>query len=354
MSTIATPAPSAPAAAAPAAAPASAPASAPAAAPAESPAPRLSEDERLDAAIRKARPAPGDAPAETPAEPPAEPPTETPGETPAETSSEPPPPPRVAEARRLVELAKAKEAAVKERAAALEQREKDFNAEAMRVRGVIEKAWPAFELGRDLVALQGQPVSKVLARLKAAGIELNAREIAASVLEGDPDDRPLTRGEMLRLQQEQEAARRKAEEETTTRTRQEKEAQAKAQRDRAEQAFVSMLTPTAAPVTAKVLARLGAHGRALVLEKAYAQQAARDALGLSTSRADLVPLVEEALRTDYPEWAPAAAPAAPSTPAATKPPTAISNRAAAATPPPRPLSEEERWAQFERKQGARK
>lgn len=241
----------------------------------------------------------------------------------------------------------------------VEAREQQLKGEVDRIRGLIEKSRGEYELGRDIKSLKGPGATKaLLARLRREGFELDTRDLAAAVLEDDGgEDRPLTVRELRRLEQEREAAA-KAEADEKAKKNAEAQSQAKA---KAEATFLA-LVPSKAPTAAKVLARLGAHGRSLLIERAYEVQARLIAEQQPYDLESIAARVERRIREEYPEWAPSESPAPTSDPAAPAPagkrPTAISNAATTRGSPPKPLSqmtEDERWAEYERKQkqGAR-
>lgn len=344
---VSTPAPAAASAAAPAA-----PASPPPAAstPAASSPEVRSEDDRFDAALAKIAGKAND----KPAEPPPAAAAEAEGEKPPEEPPAPEAPPRVALATKRLEQAKAKEAAALAREKDVEAREKHLEGEVKRIRDIVDGARPAFDLGKSLLAAKGD-ANAILDALAAAGIELPATAIAARVVQGDPREQPLTRKELEAIEADREAKRQKAADEAAAKTRQLDEAAHKAAVAASQKVFVELATAERAPTTAKALARFGAAGRELVIERAYQAQLERQGRREPCTHEAILADVETKLRAEFPEWAPAMAPAAPTTPEpAAKKPTAISNGAAARTTPPRPLTETERWEKFEQKhQGAR-
>lgn len=322
------------------------PADAPAAA---DPAKRLPEDARLDAALANVRPPPTEAEGkvETKAET-EEKPAEKVEEKPAEL------PPRAAEVQRRLKAAKEKEAEVAKREEQLATREKHLDGEVQRIKALIEGRRPAFNLG-CAIEDSGGDTAKIVQALRQAGYKLDAKIVGSMIVEGDPDDQPLTRAELRKIQVEEEERRRKAADDAAAKERQEKEAQAKNVRAATERAFLDLATPERAPTVAKALARLGDQGRVIVLEKAWKAQGERIARGQPSTRQILLEDVEAQLRQEYPEWAPSPPPAPAASAAPTKPPSAVSNAAASrANPQAKAKTETERWAEFERNQrGAR-
>lgn len=256
---------------------------------------------------------------------------------------EPPPPadpPRLAAAKKLIAEAKKKEEKVAEERKALEADRQQLQAETERVKGVVGKAWETFELGRDLVALKGQPAGKVLARLRAAGIDLDARSLAAAVLEpseGDEDERPLTMRQLRALQEKerQEREQREAEE----KRRQEQVAtQTRAQQEQAFLGFVA--SEGKSPSAARLIDALDDAGRTAVLKDAWKAVAEYQAQGRPYTTADLLERVETAAQKRLAALGLATAQSA--APAAA--PAAVSNKTSGAkTPGKPPKTKEERW-----------
>lgn len=248
-------------------------------------------------------------------------------------------PPRVAAAKKLLAKAEAKEKAAEAAAAQLEAEKAHFGREVERIKGVIGQSWETFQLGRDLVGLKGQPPAKILARLKAAGIELDARQVASAVLEGDEDDRPLTRKELAAIrEQERRDAEAQAEKQ-----RLETEGKAKQTREQEEAQFVSLVeTSGKAPSALKLIKALDEAGQRAVLKDAWKALAKRQASREPFTSWDLVADVEEAARDRL--AAIGLAPAAPP-PAAQAAPGALTNKTAAARPAGKKTqTHEERWA----------
>lgn len=248
-------------------------------------------------------------------------------------------PPRVAAAKKLLAKAEAKEKAAEAAAAQLEAEKAHFGREVERIKGVIGQSWETFQLGRDLVGLKGQPPAKILARLKAADIELDARQVASAVLEGDEDDRPLTRKELAAIrEQERRDAEAQAEKQ-----RLETEGKAKQTREQEEAQFVSLVeTSGKAPSALKLIKALDEAGQRAVLKDAWKALAKRQASREPFTSWDLVADVEEAARDRL--AALGLAPAAPP-PAAQAAPGALTNKTAAARPAGKKTqTHEERWA----------
>lgn len=322
-------------------APAASPAPETPAAPAAPPAAEPAAPEATLAAPAAAEPASSEA---TPAEP--------------ETPKEPPPPPRVAEARKMLAKAEKAQADAKAKLEAAEAKERELQGEAERLKGLIQQSRSTYELGRDLKGLQGPGATKkILARLKADGIQLDLRELAAAVLEPDDDDRPLTKRELLQIEEE----RRKAAE-TAEAERKGKEDKARSEAKTKAEENLLTLVQSKAPTAAKALSRMGAHGRGFLIEQAYKAYAELMAQGRPHGLEAIADELEVRMRRDYPEWAPAApaegASSGTVTPIGSKKPSALSNASTTKAPPPKPLSqmsEDERWAQYERnmKKGAK-
>lgn len=323
-------------------APAATPAPETPAAPAAPPAAEPAAPEATLAAPAAAEPASSEV---TPAEP--------------EAPKEPPPPPRVAEARKMLAKAEKAQADAKAKLEAAEAKERELQGEAERLKGLIQQSRSTYELGRDIKGLQGPGATKkILARLKADGIQLDLRELAAAVLEPDDDDRPLTKRELLQIEEE----RRKAAE-TAEAERKGKEDKARSEAKTKAEENLLTLVQSKAPTAAKALSRMGAHGRGFLIEQAYKAYAELMAQGRPHGLEAIADELEVRMRRDYPEWAPAApAEGALSggsvTPIGSKKPSALSNASTTKAPPPKPLSqmsEDERWAQYERnmKKGAK-
>jgi hypothetical protein len=298
----------------------------------------------------------------TPAEAPAAEPSETP--VPAEDEAPPAPvegepepkaepeepappadPPRLAAAKKLAEAAAKKEAEVTKAKEALDAERQSFQAEVDRVKGVIEKSWPAFELGRDLVALKGQPAGKVLARLRAAGIELDARSLAAAVLEPDQDedDRPLTMKQLRAIQDQErkERERREAEE------RAKSETTLKQTRAEQEAAFLGHVASEGkAPSAARLIEALDEAGKGAVLKDAWAAVAEFKANGRPYTTYDLLDRVEERAKKRLAALGLAQVAPAATTPAAPPAAGAVTNKTSGGKPPSKqPKTKEERWEQ---------
>lgn len=260
-----------------------------------------------------------------------------------EASEEPAPPadpPRLAVAKRLHAEAQKKESAVAEERKALEAERQHFQAESDRVKGIIEKAWPAFELGRDLVGLKGAPAGKVLARLRAAGIDLDARSLAAAVLEpgeGDEDERPLTMRQ-LRALKEKERQEREQHEAEEKRRQEQAATQTRAQQEQTFLGFVA--SEGKSPSAARLIDALDDAGRTAVLKDAWKAVAEYQAQGRHYTTADLLERVETAAQKRL--AALGLATAQPAAPAAA--PAAVSNKTSGAkTPGKPPKTKEERW-----------
>lgn len=208
--------------------------------------------------------------------------------------------------------------------------------EVERIKGIIDNARPAFDLGRDLIGLQGQPAGKILARLREAGIELNARDVAAAVMQGDDEDRPLTRRELLTIEQEREAkAAAKADAERKAR-----EQQAQTTRVQQEATFLSLAK--AQPNVAALVEAFDDSAPELILKDAYAAKAARDARREPYTHLDLLADVEKRAGERIAKLR-GPAPAAPTTSTAAKGGASLSNKTAAAPASGKPRSKEERW-----------
>lgn len=248
-------------------------------------------------------------------------------------------PPRIAAAKKILAKAEAKEKAAEAAAAQLEAEKVHFTREVERIKGVIGQSWETFQLGRDLIALKGQPPAKILARLKAASIELDARQVASAVLEGDDDDRPLTRKELAAIREQE----RKDAEAQAEKQRLEAEGKAKQTREQGEAQFVSLVeTSGKAPSALKLIKALDEAGQRAVLKDAWKALAKRKASGEPFTTWELVADVEEAARERL--AALGLAPAAPAT-AASSAPGALTNKTAAARPAGKKTqTHEERWA----------
>lgn len=246
------------------------------------------------------------------------------------TEGEPAPPadpPRIAAAKKLLAKAEAKEKAAKAAEEALESERQTFTKEVERVKGVLTASWPAFELGRDLTALKGQPPARILARLKAAGIELDARQVASAVLEGDEDDRPLTRKELAAIREQE----RKDAEAQTEKKRQEAEGKAQQTRAQQEAQFVGLVESTdKAPSALKLIKALDEAGQKAVLKDAWKAVAKRQASQVPFTTYDLLADVEEAAQARLTALGLAPAPPAPGAPnTAAAGAGAVSNKTAA-------------------------
>jgi hypothetical protein len=266
-------------------------------------------------------------------------------EAPPAEPAPPADPPRLAAAKKLAAAAAKKEAEAAEAKKALESERQAFQAEVERVKATIGQAWPAFELGRDLVALKGQPAGKVLARLRAAGLELDARSLAAAVLdpsEGDEDDRPLTMKQLRALQEQERKDRERKEAEE----RQKAEQAATQTRAQQEQAFLGHVASEGrSPSAARLIEALDDAGRTAVLKDAWGAVASFKASGRAYTTHDLLDAVEASAKKRLAALGLAPAVPAPAAPAAPVP-QALTNKTSGGKPPSsRPLTKEERWEQ---------
>ena len=187
---------------------------------------------------------------------------------------------------------------------------KAFEGEVARIKGIFE-VLARVRTGSRSGRAQGQPAGKILARLRAAGLDLDASNLAAAVLEPSDDERPMTVREWNERQRKADEDRRKADEEAKAKAKGDEEAKAKQARDASESAFVAMASAERAPVSAKVLARFGAHGRALLIDRAWKAQTARVNAGQPYSLDLLLTDVETAVAKEFPEFAPALRPPQP-------------------------------------------
>lgn len=306
----------------------------------------MAETAEAAAPVADAAPAPEAAPAEaTPKTSQATPKTSqaapAEGETaapPAEVPAEVPPadPPRLAEAKRLSKKAEADRKAAEAKLADLEAKKATVEQEVEQTRQMLRTVREAAELGRDLMQLRGQPVGKILARLKAAGVELDVRSLSEAILKGedDDDDRPLTRRQLRELQ-EQETKRRQEEE---TKRRQQGETEAQQRRAAEEAQFVKMVETSAKTPSAAKLAKV--FGPKVVLEDAWKAVAELKATGAGFTAEDVLERTERAAAKRLADLGMSAAPAAPA-----PVPQALTNKTSAAKPAAssKPKSKEERW-----------
>lgn len=285
--------------------------------------------------VADAAPAPEAAPAEATPETTQAAPAE--GETlapPAEAA--PADPPRLAEAKRLAKKAEADRKAAEAKLADLEAKKAAVEQEVEQTRQMLRGVREAAELGRDILQLRGQPVGKLLARLKAAGVELDVRSLSEAILKGedDDDDRPLTRRQLRELQ-EQEAKRR---EEEDKKRRQQGETEAQQRRAAEEAQFVKMVESSAKTPSAAKLSKV--FGSKVVLEDAWRAVAELKASGAGFTAEDVLERTERAAAKRLAELGMSAAPASPA-----PVPQALTNKTSAAKPAAssKPKTKEERW-----------
>lgn len=288
-----------------------------------------------EAPVAEAPAAPEAAPAEATPETTQAAPVE--GETAAPPAEAPPAdPPRLAEAKRLAKKAEADRKAAEAKLADLEAKKAAVEQEVEQTRQLLRGVREAAELGRDLMQLRGQPVGKILARLKAAGVELDVRSLSEAILKGedDDDDRPLTRRQLRELQ-EQETKRRQEEE---TKRRQQGETEAQQRRAAEEAQFVKMVETSAKTPSAAKLAKV--FGARVVLEDAWKAVAELKATGAGFTAEDVLERTERAAAKRLADLGMSAAPAAPA-----PVPQALTNKTSAAKPAAssKPKSKEERW-----------
>lgn len=291
-----------------------------------------------EAPVAEAPAAPEAAPAEATPETTQAAPAETAeGETPPPPAEAPPAdPPRLAEAKRLAKKAEADRKAAEAKLADLEAKKAAVEQEVEQTRQMLRGVHEAAELGRDILQLRGQPVGKLLARLKAAGVELDVRSLSEAILKGedDDDDRPLTRRQLRELQ-EQEVKRR---EEEDKKRRQQGETEAQQRRAAEEAQFVKMVETSAKTPSAAKLAKV--FGARVVLEDAWKAVAELKATGAGFTAEDVLERTERAAAKRLADLGMSAAPAAPA-----PVPQALTNKTSAAKPAAssKPKSKEERW-----------
>lgn len=295
----------------------------------------MAETAEAPAPVADAAPATEAAPAEATPETTQAAPVE--GETAAPPAEAPPAdPPRLAEAKRLAKKAEADRKAAEAKLADLEAKKAAVEQEVEQTRQLLRGVREAAELGRDLMQLRGQPVGKILARLKAAGVELDVRSLSEAILKGedDDDDRPLTRRQLRELQ-EQETKRRQEEE---TKRRQQGETEAQQRRAAEEAQFVKMVETSAKTPSAAKLAKV--FGSKVVLEDAWKAVAELKATGAGFTAEDVLERTERAAAKRLADLGMSAAPAAPA-----PVPQALTNKTSAAKPAAssKPKSKEERW-----------
>jgi len=295
----------------------------------------MAETAEAAAPVADAAPAPEAAPAEATPETSQAAPAE--GETAAPPAEVPPAdPPRLAEAKRLAKKAEADRKAAEAKLADLEAKKATVEQEVEQTRQMLRTVREAAELGRDIMQLRGQPVGKILARLKAAGVELDVRSLSEAILKGedDDDDRPLTRRQLRELQ-EQETKRRQEEE---TKRRQQGETEAQQRRAAEEAQFVKMVETSAKTPSAAKLAKV--FGPKVVLEDAWKAVAELKATGAGFTAEDVLERTERAAAKRLADLGMSAAPAAPA-----PVPQALTNKTSAAKPAAssKPKSKEERW-----------
>lgn len=291
-----------------------------------------------EAPVAEAPAAPEAAPAEATPETTQAAPAETAeGETPAPPAeAAPADPPRLAEAKRLAKKAEADRKAAEAKLADLEAKKAAVEQEVEQTRQMLRGVRDAAELGRDILQLRGQPVGKLLARLKAAGVDLDVRSLSEAILKGedDDDDRPLTRRQLRELQ-EQETKRRQEEE---AKRRQQGETEAQQRRAAEEAQFVKMVESSAKTPSAAKLAKV--FGSKVVLEDAWRAVAELKASGAGFIAEDVLERTERAAAKRLAELGMSAAPAAPA-----PVPQALTNKTSAAKPAAssKPKTKEERW-----------
>jgi hypothetical protein len=263
-----------------------------------------------------------------------------PGEKEGEGAEPPPPadPPRLAAAKRALDLAKKKEAETEARAKELDTREEHLRSEVDRLKGVFQKGFADLQLGQALRDTAGN-VGKVLAVLREAGITLNAQQLASAVVQGDEEDQPLTMKQWRELQ-----AKEAADREAKAADERKKQEQTVAQRRAAEEsAFVDAVKASSGPA-ASLIKILGKAGAQTVLDDGWAEVAKRKATGAAYTGHDIVAAVNAraAERLAELRGQPTAAPTTQTTAATTKPPV-VSNKTAATPGGSKPKTTEERW-----------